>query len=111
MVNTSFLIISIGVFALIINLVGFIVSIIANSRFHAGVYKQFVNIVIALVFFLNIHLILNVWLNTSFIVFGKSIPSLLVDHISFVLVIIVCIFTIIASVVNLILAREVGFKV
>lgn len=109
MANLEFLTIAVSIFALVINIYGLIVAFIANSKFHGGLNKRVVNIVLTLVVLLNIHIILNVYSNTTLIFRGTEALHGILDHIGFILVIIVSIFIIIASAVNHKMAREQGF--
>lgn len=107
MADVEFLTIAISIFALIINIYGLVVAFIADSKFHGGLNKQIVRIVFVLVVLLNIHIILNVYSNIIFQ--GTDSLHIALDHIGFILVIIISILAIIASLVNYKMAREQGF--
>jgi len=111
MADIQFLTISISIFAVVINLIGFVIAVAANSKFQGGVNKQVVKVVLITVIFLNIHIMLSVYNNTSLFFYGKQSLHVLLDHIGFILIIIVTIFTITASIMNLIMAKEQGFEV
>ncbi len=109
MANVEFFAIAVSIFALVINIYGLVVAFIADSKFHGGLNKQIVRIVFVLVVLLNIHLILNVYSNTSLIFQGTDSLHIVLDHIGFILVIIISILAIIASLVNYKMAKEQGF--
>ncbi len=110
MANIEFLAISVSIFAVVLNLAGLFIALAANSKFQGGMNKQIVKLVLALVIVLNIHIILSVYNNTSLFFYGKQSSHVLLDQIGFTLVIIVTIFTIAASIMNLVMAKEQGFR-
>ena len=109
MISIAVLTIIIGGLALLINIYGLIVAFIANLKFHGGYHKKIVHIVLALVVFLNIHIILNVYSNTKNIFNGSDVLHIAMDHTGFILVLIVSLLVVVASVVNMMMAKEHGF--
>lgn len=111
MANIAFLTVAFSIFAVVINLIGLIIALAANSKFHGGTNKLFVRAVLVLVVILNIHLVISTANNTFSFFYGRQGLHILLDHISFILVILIGIFTAIASIINFIMAKEQGFRV
>ena len=109
MISIAVITIIVGALALLINIYGLIVAFIANSKFHGGYHKKIVYIVLALVVFLNVHIILNVYSNTRNVFSGSEAFHIAMDNVGFILVLIVSILIIVASAVNMMMAREHGF--
>ena len=99
----------IGIIAMAMNIIGLVRAFLANKKFLSGTNKQVVMMVLLLVVFLNVHIMLEVLNNASLYFKNDQNLSSTLNHINFMLVIVVAFCTILASYINLKMAKEHGF--
>lgn len=102
--------VSIGVVAMVMNMIGLVIAFLANQKFLPGMHKRVVTLVLILVVFLNVQISIEVLNHAALYLRNDILLSYSLSQVSILFVIIVCIFTSIASYVNYRMGSEVGFK-